>query len=146
MTSSPDREIVSERLIRCARGRVFSASSDPVALAEWWGPAGFTNAFQEFDFRPGGLWRFVMRSPDGTEFPMEKRFTEIVEPERIQLRHLDPVHGFVMTMGFAAEGSGTRVTWTMMFDSPEEAARVRSFVVDANEENFDRLEAWLAGR
>lgn len=137
------KHIESERLVAASRDRVFRAFSDPAALAEWWGPAGFTNRFEEFDFRPGGRWRFVMRSSDGTEYPMEKRFVEISSPESIELRHIDPVHGFLLSMGFTVEAGGTRVTWSMVFDFQDEAERVRTVVLDANEENFDRLEAYL---
>lgn len=141
-----DPEIISQRLIDGVPERVFGAFSDPAALARWWGPAGFTNTFQEFDFKPGGIWRLVMRSSDGTEYPMQKRFIEIAAPERIDLQHLDPVHGFRMSMRFAAEGAGTRVTWIISFESAEEAKRVRHLVLDANEQNFDRLESHLVGR
>ncbi|MGV8825206.1 hypothetical protein [Methylibium petroleiphilum] len=33
---------------------VFGAIRDPQRLARWWGPAGFTNSFQTFEFVPGG--------------------------------------------------------------------------------------------
>lgn len=139
-----DREIVSSRVFPAPREIVFRAFSDPEVLGKWWGPKGFTNTFHEFDFRPGGAWRFVMHGPDGAEFQMEKRFVEIVPPERISLRHEQSTHGFLMTMDFAAEGEGTRLTWTMRFDSVEEAERVRAAIITANEENFDRLAAQLA--
>lgn len=55
-------------MIAAPRGRVFDAFADPARLAQWWVPAGFTNTVTEFDFRPGGAWRLVMRAPDGAEF------------------------------------------------------------------------------
>lgn len=33
---------------------VFAAIQDPVRLARWWGPQGFTNTFNTFEFRAGG--------------------------------------------------------------------------------------------
>ena len=139
-----DREIVSTRAFDAPRGRVFAAFSDPAILARWWGPEGFASTFHEFDLRPGGAWRFVMHGPDGTDYPMEKHLLEVVPGERIVLRHEDPTHGFQMTMIFAEESGQTRLTWRMRFDTAEEAERVRSFVADANEQNFDRLAAQLA--
>jgi uncharacterized protein YndB with AHSA1/START domain len=35
------------------------------------------------DFRPGGICRYVMCSPDGTEYPVNGVFCEVVPPERI---------------------------------------------------------------
>lgn len=146
MTSGPaDPDIVSSRVFDAPRETVFRAFTDADRLARWWGPKGFTNTFHEFDPRPGGAWRFVMHGPDGTEYQMVKDFVELVPLERIAILNVDPVHQFLMTMDFADESGGTRITWRMRFDSPDEAERVRSFVVQANEENFDRLQELLAG-
>ena len=143
--ASDDREIVSRRVFSASRDMLFRAFADPARLAGWWGPAGFVNAFHEFDFRIGGRWCFTMRAPDGAEYPMEKVFAEVAAPERIVMRHEDPVHGHTLTMTYAAlEPERTELTWRMRFDTVEEADRVREFVVAANEQNFDRLAAMLA--
>jgi uncharacterized protein YndB with AHSA1/START domain len=140
--SPAEGEITATRLFDAPREVLFQAFTDPAQLARWWGPKGFTNTFQEFDLRPGGMWRFVMHGPDGANFENESQFLEIVTPERIVLQHLEPVHGFRMTMTYAAEGDKTRLNWQMLFE-PEEAARIRQFVEPANEQNFDRLQAHL---
>lgn len=133
------REIVSTRDLAAPPSAVFGAFSDPHRLARWWGPAGFTNVIDAFDFQPGGLWRLTMTGPDGTAYANTSRFLAIEPPGRISYVHEDPVHQFTMTMTFAALASGTRLTWRMRFDSAAEAGRVRAFVVAANEQNFDRL-------
>ena len=136
--------IINSRIFAAPRAAVFAAFSDPLRLAQWWGPAGFTNTFHEFDFRPGGAWRFTMHAPDGAAYAMDKRFTEIVVPERIVLGHAQAGHDFTLTMTYAARGDRTELTWEMRFDDPAEAAKVRAFVLRANEENFDRLAVHLA--
>ncbi len=139
-----DSEIVSTRLLGAPREAVFRAFTDPDLLARWWGPEGFGNTFHEFDPRPGGAWRFTMRGPDGAEYAMVKEFEEVDPPSRIVLLHPEPpAHRFRMVMDFAEEAGGTRLTWRMRFEDPEERERVREFVVAANEQNFDRLEAQL---
>jgi len=143
-TRPADREIVSTRVLDAPRERVFRAFSDPRVLARWWGPDGFTSTFQEFDFRPGGAWRFVMHGPDGADYRNESGFIEVVSPERIVLEHLRPMHRFLMTMTFAEEAGKTRLTWRMEFESVAELERVRAFIPGANEQNFDRLQAQLA--
>ena len=140
---SPDREIVSTRLINVSCEAVFGAFADPKRLAQWWGPKGFTNTFKEFDLRPGGFWRFVMHGPDGADFSNESTFLEVVKPERIVFQHLEPIHRFETTMTFAAEDGQTRLTWRMLFESADECEKLRNFIADANEQNFDRLEAYL---
>lgn len=138
-------EIVNVRIIPATREEVFAAFSDPVRLAQWWGPMGFTNEFHQFDFRTGGDWRFTMRGPDGAVYELKKRFEEIIRPERILLRHVQQGHDFTLTMSFAAHGAGTEITWVMRFDDPAEAERLRVFLLRANEQNFDRLAAHLSG-
>lgn len=138
-----DREIVSTRVVAAARDLVFKAFSDPEHLACWWGPKAFTNTFHEFDLRPGGAWRFVMHGPDGADYPNESVFLEAVKPERIVFDHISG-HHFRMTITLAEQDGKTRLSWHMLFDSVAECDKVKTLVTDANEQNFDRLEAQLA--
>ena len=136
--STADREFVHSRLIDAPRERVFKAISDPHHLAHWWGPTGFTSTFHEFDFHPGGAWRFVMHGPDGTDYPNESVFVEIVAPERIVIEHLSG-HHFELTITLAAQGEQALVGWRQVFDTAEERQRIADFVTEANEQNLDRL-------
>lgn len=138
--STADREFVHSRLIDAPRERVFRALSDPAHLARWWGPKGFTSTFHEFDFRPGGAWRFVMHGPDGVDYPNESVFVEVVAPERIAFEHISG-HHFRMTITFAAQGAKTMVGWRQVFDTAAERERIAKVVVEANEQNLDRLAA-----
>ena len=139
-----ERDIVSTRTFHVPRERVFEAFSDPTRLARWWGPKGFTSTVHELDLRPGGTWRFTMRGPDGVLYPNESVFVEVVEPERIVFRHVSGEHRFEMTITLDEQGGGTRVTWSMHHATAAECAKVKPFVVEANEQNFDRLAAELA--
>ncbi len=136
-------EIVSVRVFAASRETVFRAFSDPQHLVHWWGPKGFTSTFHAFDFRPGGVWRFVMHGPNGADYQIEKEFIEIVKPERIVFDHLDPIHRFRMTMIFDEKNGKTELTWRMYFESADECAKVKNFILEANEQNFDRLAAYL---
>lgn len=140
----PAHAIVNVRSLPFPSEAVFAAFADPVRLAQWWGPAGFTNTVHEFDFRTGGRWRFTMRGPDGKAYEMDKRFEEVNPPGRIVLRHVQQGHDFSLFMTFAPKPGGTEVTWDMRFDDPAEAERLRSFLIPANEQNFDRLAAHLS--
>jgi uncharacterized protein YndB with AHSA1/START domain len=135
-------EIVSTRLIAAPRERVYGAFRDPERLARWWGPEGFTSTIEAFDLRPGGAWRLTMYGPDGTDYPNESVFVEVVPAERVVYDHLGS-HRFRMTISWADEGGATRVTWRMRFETPAECERMKAFVPAANEQNLDRLEAEL---
>jgi uncharacterized protein YndB with AHSA1/START domain len=138
------REFFTSRILDAPRERVYDAFSDPAQLAKWWGPKGFTNSFHQFDFRPGGAWNIVMHGPDGTDYPIANEFVEVVRPEKFAYQNLDPTHRFKMTILFTEIGQRTRVSWRMSFESVAEAGRVRQIVVEANEQNLDRLAAHLA--
>lgn len=139
-----DREILSRRVITAPRDLVFEAFSDPVQLARWFGPKGFTNTFHTFELRPGGAWHFTMHGPNGAGYENENRFTEVMPPERIVYQHLQPMHHFSMTMTFAEQSGKTELTWRMLFSSAAEVAKLKGFITEANEQNFDRLETHLA--
>lgn len=136
-------DIVSSRVVHAPRELVWKAYTDPIHLARWWGPKGFTNTFEQFDLRPEGDWRFLMHGPNGADYPNHSRFVEITPPERLAFRHLGSMHAFDVVIDLAARGLRTQVTFRMAFDDAEEAERVKMYVVPANEENFDRLEAEL---
>jgi uncharacterized protein YndB with AHSA1/START domain len=125
---SDPRVIEGTRLLDAPRELVFAAFSDPRHLAQWWGPNGFTTTTHSFDFRPGGVWRFVMHGPDGRDYQNRVTFDEIAPPERIAYRHgggddVEPVT-FKTTVTFESVGAKTRLTWRGVFPTAEERARV----------------------
>lgn len=137
--STADREVFHSRLIDAPPERVFKAFADPSHLARWWGPNGFTSTFSTFDLRPGGVWRFVMHGPDGTDYQNEIVFREVAAPERVVLEHLRDVHHFFLTITFAAQGDKTLVGWRQVFDTAEHREQVAKMVREANEQNLSRL-------
>jgi uncharacterized protein YndB with AHSA1/START domain len=141
-----DREIVSRRTLAATPAQVFAAFADPARLTLWWGPNGFTNTIREFDLRPGGKWRLTMHGPDGANYDNLTEFVEVAPADRVVFQHLEPVHRFCMTMTFAARGAQTELTWTMRFDDANEVAKLGKLIGAANQQNFDRLAAHLAGK
>ena len=72
-----ERTIVNARVTAFSKRAVFEAFANPAQLKEWWGPNGFTNTFHEFQFVPGGDWRFTMHAPDGAKYENFCRFVAI---------------------------------------------------------------------
>jgi uncharacterized protein YndB with AHSA1/START domain len=134
-----NRQITTIRVFDAPREKVFSAWTNPQALARWWGPKGFTNTFHEFEAIPGGKWKFIMHGPNGGDYPNESVFVEIKEPERIIIDHVSkPL--FQLTVHFEeVEGTKTKLIFEQLFPSVEEYNKVKGFAADANEENMDRL-------
>ncbi|GGH69524.1 uncharacterized protein YndB with AHSA1/START domain [Filimonas zeae] len=142
-TVATDCEIVSSRVFNHPRKAVFQAWTNPELLQKWWGPAGFTNTFHEFDLKPGGRWRFTMHGPEKGHYENEVTFIAIEEPSLIAWDRISkPLFRVVTTFEEAAEGN-TLLVFRMQFATREECDKLKGFVVDKNEENFDRLEAVL---
>jgi uncharacterized protein YndB with AHSA1/START domain len=117
---------------------VYEAFARPELLARWWGPAGFTNSFEIFEFKQGGRWKFVMHGPNGAHFPNESVFLELDDCSKVVIQHLSSPR-YVLTVTVTAHQSGSAVTWTQEFEDAAVAARVRHIVEPANEQNLDRL-------
>jgi len=81
--STAERELVITRVFDAPRLLVFKAWTEPEHLVRWWGPRGFTTPSCKMDVRPGGAFRFHMRSPEGTDHWLRGAYREIVEPERL---------------------------------------------------------------
>ena len=116
--------IVMRRTFDAPRDVVWAALTDPKHVAKWYGGHGFENPVCEMDVRPGGRWRHVMRTPDGTEHAMEFIFVEVVKPERLVWKNADhgkPTsggpHNNLMTVTLEDAGNQTRWKLVTRFNS-----------------------------
>lgn len=144
-----DREIVTTRHFDAPRPLVFAAWSSADALGRWWGPRGFTITTHAMDFRPGGIWRFTMHGPDGTDYPNLVRYEEIAAPERLAYTHgeddASPDH-FRVTVEFLEREGGTAVTMRAVFPTAADrdiAVKEYGAIEGANQ-TLDRLAEHLA--
>jgi uncharacterized protein YndB with AHSA1/START domain len=125
--NTQNREILMSREFDAPRDLVWRAMTDPKQVVKWWGPRGFSTTIQEMDVRPGGVWNHVMHGPDGTDYPNQSVFTEIVKPQRICFSHGGakkggPAANFQATWSFDSldAGARTRVTIHMVFPTAQE--------------------------
>jgi uncharacterized protein YndB with AHSA1/START domain len=147
-TTAAEREIVVTRVFDAPRERVFRAWTDPRHVGEWWGPRGFTTTTHAMDFRVGGVWRFTMHGPDGTDYPNDVRYTEIVEPERLAYDHGSDDGGdpnFRVTVTFADRGGRTELTLRLVFPSAEaREAAAKYGAVEGGAQTLARLDEYLS--
>jgi uncharacterized protein YndB with AHSA1/START domain len=76
-------EFVITRVFDAPRQLVWKAWTDAEQLKHWWGPKGFKWLRATLDLRPGGLFHYCMRSPDGLEMWGKFRYHEVAAPERL---------------------------------------------------------------
>ncbi|CAA9320547.1 MAG: Ligand-binding SRPBCC domain protein family [uncultured Gemmatimonadetes bacterium] len=146
-----EREIVMTRVFDAPRELVFDAWTDPLHIGEWWGPNGFTITTHEREVRPGGVWRFMMHGPDGTDYDNRVVYTEVTRPERVAYAHGrdmdDDPERFEVTVTFVDLGGRTELTSRIVFATAgQRAEKVRFGAVELGYQTLDRLAAYLASR
>src|SRR6185437_13068574 len=82
-----ERSITLTRLIKAPRALVWKTWTDKEMLRQWWGPEMFTNPVVQGDVKVGGSMHITMHGPKDTpfdrDFPMTKRYVEIVPNSRL---------------------------------------------------------------
>jgi uncharacterized protein YndB with AHSA1/START domain len=133
-----DASFRTERTLPFSPPTVYNAFASADVLATWWGPEGFINEFETFEFIVGGRWTFVMVGPDGARYPNQSVFTELEPASRVVIRHnCEPF--FTLSVQLTAVNAGTHLQWQQVFDDPQIAQAVKAIVEPANEQNLDRL-------
>src|SRR3954466_10279724 len=73
------------RVFNAPRELVFKVNTDPQHLMKWFGPAGATVIKAQMDLRPGGIYHYGLRMPDGSEMWGKQTFREVKAPEKLVL-------------------------------------------------------------
>jgi uncharacterized protein YndB with AHSA1/START domain len=103
---------------------VFEAWSKAEHVARWFTPAPLTTPSCEVDLRTGGVFRLVMRMPDGMEFPMDAKFIEVIAEERIVFEAV--IHGGVnlyTTIDFLEHDGKTTLSAYQIYSHESDATR-----------------------
>ena len=79
----PKRDLVLERTVDVSPELVWMAWTQPEHLKKWFTPAPWTTVDCEIDLRPGGVFRTVMRSPEGKDFPNLGCYLEIIPHRKL---------------------------------------------------------------
>jgi uncharacterized protein YndB with AHSA1/START domain len=148
MTILSDLEIAMTRVFDAPRDLVFKTYTDPEAIPQWWGLRATTTIVDKMDVRPGGVWRYIQREADGTEYAFNGEYREVTPPERLVYTfEFEPMPGHVIvdTVTFEKLGGKTRVTATSLFASVEDRDGMLSAGMEAGAyESWDLLAELLA--
>ena len=136
VAETADQEFVVTRTFDAPLELVWKAHTEVEHLRQWWGPQGFTMLSCTLDLRPGGLFHYGMKSPDGQHEMWGKfEFREIVPMEKLSY-----------TVSFSDKDANTvrapfsenwplRVLNTAIFEAQGDKTvlTLRGLPVDANE-------------
>jgi uncharacterized protein YndB with AHSA1/START domain len=99
------------------------------------------------DVRPGGKWIFVMKGPDGTDWPNVVTYQEVTPPSRLSYLHGDDREPdmFSVVVTFDEADGKTALTMRAVFKT----AAAREFVarergaVEGAQQTVARLDAYV---
>ena len=104
-TANSATEFVFSRTFDASREDVWNAFTQPEHLKHWWGPPGSSIEIARHELKPGGMFHYRMKFPDGRAMWARFIFREIAAPERL-----------VWLNGFSDEHGGlTRNPWVPTF-------------------------------
>jgi len=110
ITTPADDRILITREFDAPVHLVYRVWTTPELVSRWWSGHRGTTTEVELDLRPGGRWRYVLKTDDGTEVGFHGEYREIVPEERIVYTEvfempgvdLDSVDGPLNTVTFTA--------------------------------------------
>jgi len=135
-------------VVDAPRSLVFDAFTKCEHLKQWMEPQNLTMASCQTDLRVGGRYRFVFRTPDGSDVGFSGEYKEIVPPKRIVRTFVFepiPEASALETLELEESGGTTIIRTTTVHKSVENRdGHVNSGMEAGMTEGYARLDALLA--
>jgi uncharacterized protein YndB with AHSA1/START domain len=141
-----ERDLLIVRMFDAPRELVFRAWSKPEHLSRWFAPDGCTMPSCEMEFRAGGKLRFIFQAADGTEYPFEGSYVQIVEPSKIVFQgniHDVPGQDVFTIVTFAEHEDKTKLVVHQAYAMESDATRGASM---GWTQTLNHLEEFVANR
>jgi uncharacterized protein YndB with AHSA1/START domain len=134
----PTLDLVFDRTIDIPRELVWTAWTTPEHLKHWFTPAPWQTVDCEIDLRPGGIFRTVMRSPEGQDFPNLGCYLEIIpnekliwtnalqpgfRPAKLEPNENNNAFAFTAILSLIPDGKRTKYTATVIHSDEESCQR-----------------------
>jgi uncharacterized protein YndB with AHSA1/START domain len=138
----------TRRIVDAPRALVFDAFTKCEHLKQWMGPKSLTMVSCESDLRAGGRYRFVFRTPDGSEVGFSGEFKEVARPERVVRTFVfEPIPdaAALETLELTEADGKTTITTTTLHKTVENRdGHVNSGMEAGMTEGYARLDELLA--
>ena len=132
----PDLDLHFERQVNLPPEAIWAAWTQPELLMPWFCPRPWTTVACEIDLRAGGLFRTVMRSPEGQEFANIGCYLELIPNRRLVWTNaLAPgfrpaaveaganFFAFTAMINLEAHGGGTRYQARVLHGTAEDCSK-----------------------
>ena len=144
------QEFFITREFEAPRELVFKAHTDPKLYTQWLGPRRLTMRLEKFEPRSGGMWRYIHKDKDGTEYGFHGVIHEVLPPERIidtfEFEGL-PEKGHVALQTLRLQelpGGRTKLTAQAVFQSvADRDGMIQSGAEEGINESYERLDEVL---
>jgi uncharacterized protein YndB with AHSA1/START domain len=140
----PNLDIVLEREVDVPPNLVWAAWTTPEHVKKWFAPRPYETTECEIDLRPGGIFRTVMRSPEGETMDAGAGcFLEVVENRRL-------VWTAALGPGFRPVATDFAFTAIITMEPAGSGTKYRAVAVHGSQELKDQhekmgfLEGWGA--
>ena len=115
--SADDRlDLTLSRTVKLPRELIWRAWTEPKHLMPWFCPKPWQAVECDIDLKPGGIFRTLMRGPDGQSIDNTGCYLEVVKPQRLTFTTVlgpgfrpmaDPFLPFTAVLTFEDTGSGS---------------------------------------
>jgi uncharacterized protein YndB with AHSA1/START domain len=134
-TSDPALDLVFEREVDVPPHLVWAAWTTPEYVKQWFAPKPFETTECEIDLRPGGIFRAVMRSPEGETVNEDPGcILEVVENRRL-------VWTAALGPGFRPAATDFAFTAVITLEPAGTGTRYRAVAVHGTKELKEQHEA-----
>ncbi|MEO5499775.1 MAG: SRPBCC domain-containing protein [Candidatus Saccharimonadales bacterium] len=161
VTKKPETfEIILERTFAAPAEKVFGAFKDADALAQWWGPSGWTTESKVLDFTPGGKWHYGMKCIDESQGEWFGKtswgmavYRDIDEPNSFSYKDYfsneageinEDMPTIIITNTFKEVDGATKVTSSSLCPSKQDYdTLVNMGMIEGASQTWDRLEEYV---
>jgi len=119
-----DRTIIEmTEWVEAPRERAWTARYEPLYVAQWWMPLGYSNPIVEMEVTEGGRWRIVQRDPEGNEYAFYGTYLTVEQHVRTVHTAISEIFPEVtthITTEFSDIPNGTQIVTTLAFAGENE--------------------------
>lgn len=140
-----ETDILCRRDFRHPPAKVWRALTEPALIRQWMAVDGHPMTRCEIDPRAGGSFHYEWAGPDGASFFFSGPVVDVRPPHHMtHIEHFngDPAMAAHITTDLVAQGSGTRMTMVMRYESAAaRAAAIATGMTDGMDQVYARLDA-----